>query len=86
MNTTIDQRIAEIARRQHGVVARGQLLAEGLSPRSVSRRLAAGRLHQLHLGVYFPAVDHLVEAGHGELLLAGRAAGPRRSAPHIVLD
>lgn len=41
-----------VARRQHGVVTRRQLLALGFGPRSIEHRLANGRLHWLHRGVY----------------------------------
>jgi predicted transcriptional regulator of viral defense system len=42
----------ELAGRQHGVVARRQLLALGFSKRSIEHRVARGRLHQLTPGVY----------------------------------
>jgi Protein of unknown function (DUF559) len=38
--------VAALATRQHGVVARRQLLEIGLSPRTIDRRLEAGRLHR----------------------------------------
>jgi predicted transcriptional regulator of viral defense system len=43
---------ADRAGRQHGVVSRRQLLAWGLSARTIDRRLEAGRLHLLYRGVY----------------------------------
>jgi very-short-patch-repair endonuclease len=48
----LDGAIAEIARRQHGVVARRQLTEVGLSDDAIDRRLRAGRLLPLHRGVY----------------------------------
>ena len=48
----IDQAIAELARLQHGVVARWQLADAGVGKRAIQRRLASGRLHQLHSGIY----------------------------------
>jgi Protein of unknown function (DUF559) len=42
----------ELARRQHGVVARWQLLALGFNPREIEHRLARGRLHLAMRGVY----------------------------------
>jgi very-short-patch-repair endonuclease len=48
----VDALIAAIAEAQHGVVRRAQLVALGLHPRAVDRRLASGRLHVLHPGVY----------------------------------
>jgi hypothetical protein len=51
-----DRAIARVAGRQHGVVSHDQLVAIGLSRQVIERRLAAGRLHLLHRGVY--AVGH----------------------------
>jgi hypothetical protein len=44
--------IAAIARRQHGLIALLQLLLAGLVRSQISRRVAAGRLHRVHRGVY----------------------------------
>jgi predicted transcriptional regulator of viral defense system/very-short-patch-repair endonuclease len=49
---TLQQRIATLAARQHGVVTRAQLLEIGVSPAAVTRRLKSGRLRVLHRGVY----------------------------------
>jgi predicted transcriptional regulator of viral defense system len=51
-----DARIAAIAERQGGVVSRAQLIAAGLSAKAIDSRVAAGRLHIVHRGVY--AVGH----------------------------
>lgn len=42
----------DLVRRQHGVVARRQLLARGLSATAVRHRVATGRLFPLWRGVY----------------------------------
>lgn len=42
----------EVAGRQHGVVARRQLLELGFSRRGIEHRLASGRLHRVGHGVY----------------------------------
>jgi predicted transcriptional regulator of viral defense system/very-short-patch-repair endonuclease len=42
----------ELAGRQHGVVARRQLLALGFSKRAIEHRVARGRLHRVMPGVY----------------------------------
>lgn len=42
----------ELAGRQHGVVARRQLLALGFNAREIEHRLARGRLHLVMRGVY----------------------------------
>jgi predicted transcriptional regulator of viral defense system len=41
-----------LAGRQHGIVARRQLLALGFSRRSIEHRIARGRLHPVMRGVY----------------------------------
>ena len=47
-----DASIWALARRQHWVVTRSQLLELGYSARAIERRLANGRLHRLWRGVY----------------------------------
>jgi predicted transcriptional regulator of viral defense system len=44
--------LAALAERQHGVLSHGQVVAAGLGPRTIRRRVEAGRLHPLHRGVY----------------------------------
>lgn len=63
-----DRKIAVLAERQHGVVARRQLVALGLSDDAIERRLAARRLHLLHRGVY--AVGHTVLRVEGRWMAA----------------
>jgi very-short-patch-repair endonuclease len=41
-----------MARRQHGVVRRAQLLELGFTKKAVEHRLRSGRLHTVHRGVY----------------------------------
>lgn len=45
-------RAAVIARRQHGVVTRQQLLAASVSSATIDRWLVKGLLHRVHPGVY----------------------------------
>jgi Transcriptional regulator, AbiEi antitoxin/Protein of unknown function (DUF559) len=47
-----ERRLAALAEEQHGVLARSQLLEAGLSPRTIRRRIEAGRLHRIHREVY----------------------------------
>lgn len=47
-----ERQIVALARRQHGVISRRQLLDIGLGVRTIGRRLEAGRLHRLHREVY----------------------------------
>jgi Transcriptional regulator, AbiEi antitoxin len=51
-----DQLVARLAARHGGVVSFNGLLALGLTPRQIDRRVESGRLHGLHRGVY--AVGH----------------------------
>jgi very-short-patch-repair endonuclease len=48
----LEDRIHTLARSQHGVVTRAQLLAIGLSSAAIGRRLQSGRLRATHRGVY----------------------------------
>ncbi|MEK6271239.1 MAG: type IV toxin-antitoxin system AbiEi family antitoxin domain-containing protein [Actinomycetota bacterium] len=68
-----DRIIAELAREQHGVVARRQLLEAGLSTTEIGGRLRKGRLHRLHRGVYL--VGHAVPPAHAREAAALLACG-----------
>lgn len=76
----VDRLLAELGRRQHGVVARAQLLERGVSRRAVEVRLQRGSLHPLHRGVY--------AVGHGKLTMRGKwmgavlAGGPGAALSH----
>ena len=48
----VDGRIAALAARQYAVVAHRQLRDLGLSKAAIAHRVATGRLHRLHRGVY----------------------------------
>lgn len=61
---SIDHAIAGIAGRQFGIIALWQIVALGLSESAVRDRVASGRLHLVHRGVY--------AVGHGRLTRAGR--------------
>jgi very-short-patch-repair endonuclease len=69
----VEQELAELARRQHGVVARRQLLTLGLGGNAIDRRLDAGRLHRVHAGVY--AVGHPLLGVNGRWMAAVLAGG-----------
>ncbi len=73
--------LAEIASRQHGVVSIRQLERCGWRRGSVSRDVAAGRLHRLHRGVY--AVGHTKLTWHGHCLAAVLANSPNAVASHF---
>lgn len=76
----VDREIAELARAQHGVVGLRQLGRFGLSGRAVSARVARGRLHRLHQGVF--AVGHRRLTARGVLMAAALAAGPGARISH----
>jgi hypothetical protein len=65
--------IARIAGRQHGVVARTQLLAAGLTPKEIDRRLASGALLVEFRGVY--RVGHRAPSTHARYMAAVLACG-----------
>jgi predicted transcriptional regulator of viral defense system len=69
----LDGQIAELARRQYGVVTRAQLHDVGLSRQAVDKRVRAGRLHRVHRGVY--AVGHARLTKHARYLAAVLACG-----------
>src|SRR4051794_15973637 len=78
--------ISALAKRQHGVVARWQLLQAGVTSNQIELRLHNGRLHELHRGVYL--VGHTVPPPlapeQAALLACGeRAVLSHRSAANI---
>lgn len=72
--------IRELAERQHGVVARRQLLDFGLGRGLIRDRVRGGRLVQLHRGVF--ALGHRRIGLHGEWMAAVLAAGPAAVLSH----
>jgi predicted transcriptional regulator of viral defense system len=77
---SVDAEIAALAARQHGVVARRQLEALGLSRSAVGRRAGDGRLHRIHRGVY--AVGHPILQANGHRMAAVLACGPGAALSH----
>lgn len=74
--------IADLAGRQHGVVARWQLYEMGFKPGAIDRMIAAGYLHPLHRGVY--AVGHRKVSRSGRVMAAVLAYGPQALASHVA--
>lgn len=70
---SLDARIAELARRQDGVVGHAQLVALGLDRGAIAHRIATGRLHPVHAGVY--AVGHTKLSVRGKRIAALLACG-----------
>src|ERR1700712_5295196 len=69
-----------LARKQHGVVARSQLLALGMSSAAIRHRLEVGKLHRLWRGVY--AVGRPQVGTLGRLMAAVLACGPSAQLSH----
>jgi Protein of unknown function (DUF559) len=71
-----DAHIARLADRQHGVVARWQLIELGLSRRAIEWRLANRRLHRVYQGVYAVVLRSISPRGHrmAAVLAYGRRA------------
>jgi predicted transcriptional regulator of viral defense system len=72
--------IAQLAREQHGVVARSQLEQAGVTSRQIKTRVGDGRLVRLHRGVY--AVGHNRLRSEGRWLAAVLACGPGALLSH----
>jgi predicted transcriptional regulator of viral defense system len=80
MGHDVEDQIATVARRQHGVVTRAQLLGLGLRTGAVRRRTTSGRLHRLHRGVYL--VGPIMPARAREMA-AALACGPGGVVSHL---
>lgn len=76
-----DRVISELAERQHGRVARRQLLALGIGKGAIDRRVQRRRLRSAgHPGVY--AVGHRVRSQEATWMEAVLAAGPDACLSH----
>src|ERR1043165_9582609 len=75
-----DRELAELARRQHGVVGRRQLMDRGWSEGAVDKRIRGGRLHRLNAGVY--GVGPRVATKQGWWMAAVLASGPYALLSH----
>jgi Transcriptional regulator, AbiEi antitoxin len=76
----MDKAIARLARYQHGIVARRQLLELGLSSDQIGRRVRRGSLHVVQRGVY--AVGHSVISVCGRWLAAVLTYGDDAALSH----
>jgi very-short-patch-repair endonuclease len=69
----VDRALADLAKRQHGIAARSQVLGLGVAGNTVDRWIRSGRLHRLHPGVY--AVGHTAITRRGTWMAAVLASG-----------
>jgi hypothetical protein len=76
----LELELSRLATRQHGVVARRQLLELGFGAEAIKLRLDAGRLNSLHIEVY--AVGHMRLGRHGHWLAAVLADGDSALLSH----
>jgi REase_MTES_1575 len=72
--------IGALADAQHGVVARRQLVAVGLSDAAITRRILGGRFRPLHRGVF--AFGHQALRVEGRWMAAVLACGDRAVLSH----
>lgn len=70
--------LAEVARRQHGVVSLAQLREAGLDGGAVKWRVRRGRLHRVHRGVY--------ALGHARITARGRLWAATLAIPGSALS
>jgi hypothetical protein len=77
----LDGAIADLARRQHGVVGRAQLVALGLGRDAIDWRVKRRRFHRVHTGVY--AVGHLSLTRYGRFMAAVLACGEGAALSHF---
>jgi len=68
-----DHAVARIAAEQHGLITTEQLLRCGLTRRAIARRVEAGRLFRVHVGVYAVGVPVCTAAArwHAAVLATG---------------
>lgn len=79
-DVAVDRVAAGLATAQHGVLARDQLLARGVSEHAIDHRVRTGRLVPLFRGVY--AIGHAALPDAGRIRAALLAAGPDAVASH----
>jgi very-short-patch-repair endonuclease len=77
---TPDLLVGLIASRQHGVISVAQILGTGMSRDAIKWRVAAGRFHRIHRGVY--AVGHEALSNEGRWMAAVLACGDGAALSH----
>lgn len=76
----LEMAVARLARAQHGVAARHQLLELGLSPDQIGRRIRRGSLHVVQRSVY--AIGHSAISVRGHWLAAVLTYGAQAVLSH----
>ena len=79
--TTVHSIVWALVRAQHGVISRPQLLALGFSAAAIRHRIANGRLHPVHHGVYAVGRPELTQLG--KWMAAVLACGPSAFLSHF---
>jgi very-short-patch-repair endonuclease len=80
--THTSTRLLALVERQHGVIARAQLLALGIAARTIQHWRARGLLHDLHVGVY--AWGHRAVSWQGRCMAALLAGGDGAAISHAA--
>ena len=84
----VDRAIAAVAARQYGAIHRRQLRRLGLTGDAIDWRIATGRLHPVHRGVYTVGHAHLTRQGRwmAAVLVGGEPAVLSRQSVGAALD
>jgi very-short-patch-repair endonuclease len=77
----LSRAVWRLARRQHWVVSRAQLIALGMHPQAIKHRIANGRLHPIRRGVY--AVGRRSVTRYGHRMAAVLACGHGAVLSHL---
>src|SRR4051812_3569743 len=80
MDPRSTQSVWRLAREQHGVVSRSQLLERGLGVDAIKHRVARGRLHPVSRGVYAVGRRELTREGYWMAAVLG--CGPLAVLSH----
>jgi predicted transcriptional regulator of viral defense system len=71
--STVQQKIAALAGRAHGVVTRSEMLRAGITPKEIKSRVGRGYLIRVHRGVY--RVGHAAPSTLATYMAAVKACG-----------
>src|SRR4051794_4398229 len=86
-DSTVEEKLAQIASRQYGVITRQEMLRAGISASGIRRRVEKGALLREYPGVY--RVGHRAPSSEARYLAAVRACGEGavlsgRAAAHLL--